>query len=36
MMLEQAGFTTVEVRGEYNDLPATAEDTFLVYVATRD
>ena len=36
MMLERAGFTTVDVRGEYNDLPPTAEDTFLVYVATRD
>ncbi len=36
MMLEQAGFTTVEVRGEYNDLAPTADDSFLVYVATRD
>ena len=36
MMLERAGFTDVEVRGEYNDLPPTAEDSFLVYVATRD
>ena len=36
LMLEQAGFTGVEVRGEYNDLAATAEDSFLVYVATRD
>jgi len=35
MMLEQAGFTSVEVRGEYNDLPPTAQDSFLVYVATR-
>jgi SAM-dependent methyltransferase len=35
MMLERAGFTEVEVRGEYNDLAPTADDTFLVYVATR-
>lgn len=35
MMLERAGFTEVEVRGEYNDLEPTPEDTFLVYVATR-
>ena len=36
MMLERAGFTEVEVRGEYNDLPPTADDTFLVYVAKRE
>jgi SAM-dependent methyltransferase len=36
MTLERAGVPTVEVRGEYNDLPPTAEDKFLVYVATRD
>ena len=35
MMLERAGFTEVEVRGEYDDLPPTADDRFLVYVATR-
>lgn len=35
MMLERAGFADVEVRGEYNDLPPTAEDQFLVYTATR-
>lgn len=35
MMLKRAGFTDVEVRGEYNDLPPTANDKFLVYVATR-
>ncbi len=35
MMLERAGFTEVEVRGEYNDMPPTGDDTFLVYVATR-
>lgn len=36
MMLERAGFADVEVRGEYNDLAPTAEDSFLVYVATRE
>ena len=36
MMLERAGFTMVEVRGEYNDLAPTANDMFLVYVATRE
>lgn len=36
MMLEHAGFSRVEVRGAYNDLPPTADDTFLVYVATRE
>ena len=35
MMLDRAGFTSVEVRGEYNDLEPTADDDFLVYVATR-
>ncbi len=35
LMLERAGFADVEVRGQYNDLPATPEDDFLVYVATR-
>jgi SAM-dependent methyltransferase len=35
MMLERAGFAEVGVRGEYNDLPPTADDNFLVYVATR-
>jgi len=36
MMLERAGFAHVDVRGEYNDLPPTPDDRFLVYVATRD
>ena len=36
MMIERAGFTDVEVRGEYNDLAPTAEDAFLIYVATRE
>jgi SAM-dependent methyltransferase len=35
MMIERAGFSEVEVRGEYNDAPPTADDTFLVYLATR-
>ena len=35
LMLERAGFADVEVRGQYNDLPPTPEDDFLVYVATR-
>ena len=35
MMLERAGFTDVEVRGEYNDREPTAEDRFLVYLASR-
>lgn len=34
MMLERAGFTQVQVRGEYNDLPPTADDAFLLYLAT--
>ena len=34
MMLERAGFTGVEVRGAYNDLPPTVDDTFLLYLAT--
>jgi SAM-dependent methyltransferase len=35
LMLERAGFTDVEVRGEYNDLPPTRDDDFLVIVGTR-
>ena len=35
MLLERAGFTDVEVRGEYNDLPPTPDDRFLVYLARR-
>ena len=34
MMLKQAGFTSVAVRGEYNDLEPTPQDQFLVYIAT--
>ena len=36
MMIERAGFTGVDVRGEYNDLAPTADDSFLVYVASRE
>ena len=36
MMIERAGFTNVDVRGEYNDLTPSADDSFLVYVATRE
>jgi SAM-dependent methyltransferase len=35
LMLERAGFASVEVRGAYNDQPPTPDDTFLVYVATK-
>lgn len=34
MMLKQAGFTSVVVRGAYNDLEPTPQDQFLVYIAT--
>lgn len=33
--IERAGFADVEVRGGYDDRPPTAEDRFLVFVATR-
>lgn len=36
LMLERAGFTSVEVRGQYNNLPPTSDDDFLVYVAQRE
>ena len=35
LMLERAGFGDVVVRGEYNDAEPTADDDFLVFVATR-
>jgi SAM-dependent methyltransferase len=35
LMLERAGFASVEVRGAYNDRSPTPEDDFLVYVARR-
>jgi SAM-dependent methyltransferase len=33
LMLEQAGFTDVQVRGAYRDEPPTREDDFVVFVA---
>lgn len=33
MLLERAGVTKVQVRGDHNDLPPTADDTFLLYLA---
>lgn len=36
MMIERAGFTGVEIRGQCNVLPPTPDDTFLVYVGTRE
>ncbi|MGD8199197.1 class I SAM-dependent methyltransferase [Ornithinimicrobium sp. W1679] len=35
MMLQRAGFGDVEVQGGYDGLPPTADDTFLVFTATR-
>jgi SAM-dependent methyltransferase len=35
LMLNVAGFDDVAVRGEYNDAEPTADDEFLVFVATR-
>ena len=35
MMLEQAGFVDVRVRGGYDDLEPTPEHEVLVYLATR-
>ncbi len=35
MMLERAGFISIEVLGEYNGLEPSPDDEFLVYVATR-
>ena len=34
-MLENAGFTDVEVRGDHNDAEPTADDDFLVFLARR-
>ena len=34
-LLEDAGFVDVEVRGQYNDLPPTPADEFLVYLGRR-
>lgn len=35
LMLEKAGFADVDVRGDHNDAEPTADDEFLVFVATR-
>ncbi len=35
LMLERAGFANVEVQGDHNDLPATTDDEFLVFVARK-
>jgi len=35
LMLEQAGFEDVDVRGQYNDQPPTPADDFLVFVARK-
>ena len=35
LLLEQAGFADVVVEGDHNDLPATSEDEFLVFVARK-
>jgi SAM-dependent methyltransferase len=35
LMLEQAGFADVEVQGDHNDAPATSDDEFIVFVATK-
>jgi SAM-dependent methyltransferase len=35
LMLEQAGFVDIEVQGDHNDAPATADDDFLVFLARR-
>ncbi len=34
-MLEKAGFADIVVRGDHNDAEPTADDEFLVFVATR-
>ena len=35
LMLERAGFASVEVQGDHNDRPATPDDEFLVFVARK-
>jgi SAM-dependent methyltransferase len=35
LMLERAGFADVRVEGDHNDLPATPDDDFLVFVARK-
>jgi hypothetical protein len=34
-MLERAGFTNIIVQGDHNDVEATSDDDFLVFVARR-
>jgi len=35
LLLELAGFTDLEVRGDYSEAPATAEDTMVVFIARK-
>jgi SAM-dependent methyltransferase len=35
LLLEQAGFADVRIEGDHNDLPATSDDEFLVFVARK-
>jgi hypothetical protein len=35
LLLEQAGFADVRIEGDHNDLPATPDDEFLVFVARK-
>ena len=35
LMLESAGFTEIEVRGDHNDAEPTADDDFLVFLGRR-
>ena len=35
MMLEQTGFRDIDVRGAYNDAPATPDDNVLVFIARK-
>jgi len=35
LMMQMAGFREIEVRGDYNDLPATADDGTLVFVGIK-
>jgi SAM-dependent methyltransferase len=36
LMLEHAGFADVRIEGDHNDLPATPDDEFLVFVARKE
>jgi SAM-dependent methyltransferase len=35
LMLDKAGFTDIQVQGDHNDAPATADDDFIVFVAKK-